>query len=605
MKKIIRIAALALVLLQILPALVSCTGTGTPADTTTGDNVTVPEETTGDEIKGTEGVSILADGKLRYTVIKYVAEPDSATFDAVKRLRDKIKDYTGTSPQIKPDYSSDANPADPNAYEILVGETNYAESKEVLSTLNYGDYKIAIVGNKIVIAAFSSDEISRAINYITGTMFKAVDSEGKRPLVVTEYEFRTKRYINNVTINGVDLKEFSIVYGTVGSDDDYNLTNAKIIREAFSGKAGYLLPLIKDTDECKTARKIYVGTQFNGLSDSVSVPKVEALTYKFKTVGNDFFIVAGGLLSNQVAAQTFVSTYFYTRPEDGKVNIVDTEGDLLDVKECPKTEGAEFRVMTYNIMAQWSGWGGDYMPVEQRFEAFKAVMDIYAPDVVGLQEVSEQWSNKILKEYGSKYAYIYQKTPDGKFINLSTIIYNKAKFDVVDKGLQYFSFNGPNQIRLVTWAIFRDKETGKEFAFFNTHWKFQESDGTNVERESHSKENVTIINNVMAAHPTVKYAFSTADYNTVLTHEYCINFLKGANLVNSLDIAKAAGTLKNEVGGCGTLGVSRITNTGGGSIDNIFVTNNMKVLRHETILWNLIEHVSDHSPKYADIVLGD
>lgn len=604
MKKIIRILAFALVLLQIVPALVSCNGTKDPAGTTTGNDVTTPEETT-EVVAGTNGTSILENGQLKYTVIKYVAEPDSVTFDAVKRLRDKIREYTGTAPSIKPDYSSEERPADPNAFEILVGETNYAESKQVLADLNYGDYKITTVGNKIVIAAFSSDEISRAINYITGTMFKDKDAQGNRTMVITDYEFHAKRYINEVTINGVDLKEYSIVYGTVGSDDDYNLTNAKIIREAFSGKAGYLIPLIKDTDECKTARKIYVGTKFNKLPASVQVPVVDALKYTFKTVGQDFFIMGGGLLSNQIAVQEFVSRFFYKRPDDGKVNIVDVDGDFLNVKECPKTAGTEFRVMTYNIMAQWSGWGGDYMPVVQRFEAFKAVMDIYDPDVVGLQEVSEHWSNQILDEYGSEYAYIYQKTPDGKYINLSTIIYKKDKFDVIDKGLQYFSFNGPNQIRLVTWVILKDKATGKQFAFFNTHWKFQESDGTNAERESHSIENAVIINKVMADHPDVKYAFSTADYNTVLTHQYCINFLKSANLVNSLDIAKAAGTLKNEVGGCGSLGVSRINNTGGGSIDNIFVTNNMKVLRHETILWNLVEHVSDHSPKYADIVLGD
>lgn len=602
MKKIVRIVAFLMVLLQVIPMLVACGDKGENGDNTIGTSET--EEVTTAPTNEDAGTKILDEnGKLKYTVIKYAAEPDDVTFTAVKKLRDKIKEYTGTMPSLKPDYSSEANPADSSTYEILIGETNYSESLQVLENLNYGDYKITTVGNKIVIAAFSGNEISRAVNYIVSTMFKEKDDQGNYKLEVKDYEYHASRHINSVTINGHDLKEYSLVYGTVGTDDDYNRTNAEILRKAFSEKAGYVLPIIMDTDKCETPRKIYIGSRFTGLPDSVDLGTVRPLNFVCKTINEDFYIMGGGLLSNQLAASKFVSEFLYTRPADGKVNITDMTTTLELVSECPLTAGAEFRVMTYNIMAQWSGWGGDYMPVEQRFEAFASIMDVYSPDVVGLQEVSEQWSNKILAEYGSEYAYIYQKTPDGKYINLSTIIYKKDKFNVVDKGLQYFSFNGPNQIRLVTWAIFEDKATGKQFAFFNTHWKFQEADGTNKERESHSKENAVIINNVMAAHPNVKYAFSTADYNTVLTHQYCINFLKEANLVNSLDIAKAAGTLKNEVGGCGSLGASRVDNVGGGSIDNIFVTNNMKVLRHETILWNCVEHVSDHSPKYADIVL--
>lgn len=605
MKKFIKVMAFSLLVLQVLPMLASCNDPASSGGETTTDDIaeTTPADTTGDITDG--GVKITEDGKLKYTVIRYAPDPDSVTFEAIKKLRDKIKELTGEMPELKPDYSTAAKPADPNTYEILVGETNYSQSAEVLATVNYGDYKIAAVGNKIVIAAYAGSEVSRAVNYLTGTMLRETDDNGNMKLEVREYEYRAKRYISSVTINGVDLSEYSIVYSTVGTTDDYNLANAKLLRQAFSEKAGYILPIIKDTDDCKTAKKILVGTTFNGSAQSQALPKVETLSYKFATVGNDFCIMGGGLLSNQIAVNEFISDNLYARPSDGKVNITDYEGTFRKVSSCPKTEGAEFRVMTYNIMAQWTNWGGDYMPVDQRYEAFRAVIDIYSPDVVGLQEVSEQWSTKIQNELGDQYAYVYRETPDGKFVNLSTIIYKKEKLEVVDKGLQYFTINGPNQIRLVTWAIFKDKETGKQFAFFNTHWMFQENDGSNTQRESHSIENAEIINKVMADHPSVKYAFSTADYNTTLEHTYMHNFLKNANLVNSLDIAKNAGTLMNEVGGCGTLGASRENNTGGGSIDNIFVTNNMKVLRHETILWNLIEHVSDHSPKYADIVLGD
>ena len=77
------------------------------------------------------------------------------------------------------------------------------------------------------------------------------------------------------------------------------------------------------------------------------------------------------------------------------------------------------------------------------------------------------------------------------------------------------------------------------------------------ERRSHSVENAVIINKVMADHPDVAYAFSTADYNTKLDHEFIANFIRDAHLVNSRDLAREAGTLKNDAGGCTKPGTDR------------------------------------------------
>jgi endonuclease/exonuclease/phosphatase family metal-dependent hydrolase len=95
-----------------------------------------------------------------------------------------------------------------------------------------------------------------------------------------------------------------------------------------------------------------------------------------------------------------------------------------------------------------------------------------------------------------------------------------------------------------------------------------------------------------------------ADFNTPLEHEFAQNFIRDAGLVNSRDIAEAAGNMINCAGGCSRPGTARHMQVSSAHcIDNIFVTPNMKVLRHETILWNGVEHVSDHSPKYADFIL--
>lgn len=593
----IKLTALALAIIQLL-ILVSCQNEqgqeGVTTDpVTTSDTDTVTDAPTGG------GTKLLDEnGKLKYTVIKYAPDPDEITFTAIKKLRDKIKEYTGVTPTLRPSYMNDANKPNPDTFEILVGDTGYSESDSVLEDVGYGDYRIKTVGNKIVIAAYSSDEISRAINYIVNTMLREKDDNGNYKLEISEYEFFTEHTYETISINGNDLSEYSIAYGTVGTEDSYNLESAKILRQFFSEEGGYLLPLIKDTDPCETKRKIYVGASFNRLDDSVNPGSVGGMNYCFKTVNEDFYIMGGGLLSTHLAVADFLSHYFKKgSANDGKVNITDYTGTYLKVTEAPKAAGTDIRVMTYNITAQWEGWGGDYMPIAMRYEGFKSVMDIYDPDIVGLQEVSSEWSNIILSKMGGEYAYVHQNTPDGKFVNLSTIIYRKDRFTLISDGLQYLNPQGPNHIRLVTWAILKDKQTGDSFAFFNTHW--------DPSYTQHHTDNIDIVNKVMADNPNVKYAFSTGDYNTKPGSVPYTAFLAKTGLVNSRDVARASGTLKNDLGGCAKIGVNKEEVTTTGPIDHIFITKNIKVLSYETVIWNAVHHVSDHSPKYADIVFGD
>lgn len=397
----------------------------------------------------------------------------------------------------------------------------------------------------------------------------------------------------NYTLLSLPLESYTIVY-TTSDNADCNKKSADHLSAILSEKTGVSLPVVADSDACDCVNKFILGT------DILGVDKPEIMNYVLKVTDEGCALCGGGLLSVYMGVCKFVEKYV---TDSDVIEFPEGTYSLLKVKDEPLAEGAEFRAMTFNIMAQWPNWGGDYMPVVQRFESFKAIIDGYSPDVAGVQEVSDHWSDMILDVYGDTYEFVNRITPDGLFVNLSTIIYKKAKFDLVDSGLQYFSYNGPNKIRLVDWAILKDKKTSKQFAFFNTHWMFTKDPDT--EREAHSVENAVIIKQVLADHPGVKHAFSTADFNTRLDHPYIINFLKNAGLVNSLDVAKESGHLINEVGGCSKPGVCRESYVGGGSIDNVFVTPTMQVLRHETILWNGIEHVSDHSPKYADVVLDD
>ncbi len=389
----------------------------------------------------------------------------------------------------------------------------------------------------------------------------------------------------------VNLKEYEVVY--LWDKDGCNKKTAERFVKDVEEKAGIALP-VASSEETHASKKLFIGANVPGAGET------KGMNVTLKVFPDGFAISGGGLLSAFMGAVKFAAENV---SDEGIASFEETTYSLEKVTCEPLSEGAEFRVMSYNIMAEWPNWGGLYMPISQRNEGFHSVIDAYDPDVIGIQEVSDTWSELIPKEYGHIYEFVNRRTPDDKFYNLSTIMYKKEKFELIKSGLQYFAYNGPNKIRLVDWAILKDKATEKKFAFFNTHWCFYKEAVQDAERIWNARENAVIIRSVMAANPDVKHAFSTADYNTLAEHPIAVEFRKYAELVDSMELARDAGNPYDIVGGCSHPGTNREGFTAGGRIDNIYVTPNMKVHCYHTILWNGVEHVSDHSPKYADFTL--
>ena len=223
-----------------------------------------------------------------------------------------------------------------------------------------------------------------------------------------------------------------------------------------------------------------------------------------------------------------------------------------------------------------------------------AVLKVYSPDVVGVQEVTDQWY-KILPGYiDGEYAFLWERTPDG-LTNYSSILYKKDKYNIIDSGVTYFSTNGKNNIRLVTWAVFEDIKTLGRFIVFNTHWSWESAQIARVQ----ATEQVALIRQV-----TAKYnypVFCTADYNTVQLTDNYNYFLEQAGIVDAKYVALELGVLKNKSGGCGALGTPR--GETGNSIDHIFISPSIEVFAFETVVINRTFDLSDHSPKYCDVRL--
>jgi endonuclease/exonuclease/phosphatase family metal-dependent hydrolase len=200
-------------------------------------------------------------------------------------------------------------------------------------------------------------------------------------------------------------------------------------------------------------------------------------------------------------------------------------------------------------------------------------------DIAGLQE---PWFDQItdLENLLPDYAWIGWSRDDGKTKGEFTpVFYLKEKFDVLDKGVFWLSSTPemPGSIgwdeklpRTVIKVLFREKSTGKQFWFFNTHL------GGNIARTEGAKLLKSKIDEIASDLPVIV----TGDFNSKPESEP-IQAMLSTNYSVILEDAFNKALKKND---------EKYTdywfdgeNKDLKRIDYIFVNKKIKVLYHEII----------------------
>lgn len=576
---------------MLLACLAGCAGTNPGGDGTSGSDSSDNTPDTSAEI--VEELKIVEDGASQFTII-YPDSPGTELFQAVKALADAIKEATGVTLKTDNDFVKRGESHDSEAYEILIGETNYDETAEVLKDLKMSDYAIVQSGHKIVITAHSVELTIRAINYYRKNLIKdnlKTDESGKTSLLFTPYTFLSKPAVASLTVAGNELRDYKIVYAK--GEEGYKGA-AEQLCDLVGERYGYVLEIVADTESETVDKEILIGPTNRPQSSAfMAAHPCETLQYALGVVDGRL-LITGKPYSCLQATTRFSSRYLYS----GSENVALPEGEVLvdsmrGVKSAPLAEGADVRIMTANILAEMETWGGK-TPVARRAEIFAAVLDVYQPDVVGTQEVTAAWYRLLPKYVGDKYEFLHPTTPTG-LTNFSSILYDKTKYDVIDSGVEYFSTEGPNNIRLVTYAVFSSKTSDIKFCVFNSHWCFE----TPEHPRRQAEEEANLIKRVTAKYP-YPY-FCTADYNTIQETDNYKYFLSLTGAVDAKYAARDAGTLLNVSGGCGNLGTPR--GESGNSIDHIFMSATCEARAFATVTSNQTYDISDHSPKYVDAKL--
>ena len=164
MKWNIRLLILLLTLCTLCASAVAC-GSAEPAEETTVATTTTVAETTAATEPVEEMLDIVVDGKAQYAIVRDEdLSTSAAEIDQCLTILNRIKTLTNASVNLGTDWWKKGAELKSETFEILVGYTDYPETAQVISTLQYGEYAIRAVGNKIVIFGFDASSLGKAVN---------------------------------------------------------------------------------------------------------------------------------------------------------------------------------------------------------------------------------------------------------------------------------------------------------------------------------------------------------------------------------------------------------------------------------------------------------
>lgn len=571
MKRLISIAALLLAIITLIPTLIACKPEE-PAESSAPDT-TAPEIVETDS-PAPAGIKMTKEGKALFTIIR----PDESTqsiYNLARDLGNAIEKITGTECKQDTDFMSWNTVRDPEKFEILLGYTNYDETVEVLKDIKYYDYAIVQRGNKIVIAAYTEASLKKALTYFRNNMVDKIekDADGDFSMPFEEKIHRGKYSVESLTLDGNPIENYVVVYGK-GTNSGEKV--AQSVVDVIASATGIYLPIVSDK-EAAVDCEILAGK--TNRPESAGVDSLANLSYNVSLQSGKLVI---DCLSAETGDAAVRKLYASKMSSGGKIELTSgdlCEGTLLIEPEMPMTAGSDLRIITYNLLTE--KWGGT--ETSARAEYFGAFLDVYKPDIVGVQEVCDKW-RKYMPDRIGNYKLIGTVRKDGGQ-SYSAIVYDSSKYEVLAQGVETYSYHASAECRNMSWAIFMEPATGVKFAFISTHWDFGD------------EENKQQMRKVQADEMSAKIAALKAEYNcpVIITGDFnCSNVSDSYNYFMSIN------GMTNAITNSEYYYNAKGTNT----IDFIMITNGDGVFKgYRKLIDNGIAQISDHPANLADIDL--
>ena len=478
--------------------------------------------------------------------------------------------------------------------EILIGNTCREESVEAMNAIGYDDFSVTYKNNKIIIAAHNPERLMEATTFLKENLIKVNDG---RVEFIGSYTFRSTEEV--MIGEGESLSEYTIVCG-----DFDNLYGAcSQLQQQIKKLCGVELEIAFDT-QAKSGKEIVIGNAKREISN-----RLEGLSMSEGLIavdGDDLFIGAKSITTALLVFESFMEEHgrgTYTNTLNFKSGYEKTVNPYeKSFSDSPAlAEGADVRIMSFNVLAEL--WG-DKVAVRGRDEKVVSALIYYAPDVVGLQEMSPAWHtamSPLLK--GTPYKFIgkdntvshstYGKT------NFSPMLYNSDTLTLKESGVKAYSSASKTYAYVMTWAYFEHKETGKCFAVINTHFDLRNSgEKYDNNRTQQAKEIAAYVKTLQNRYGCE--VITTGDYNTNESEAQYSTIIKNGALheaKHTADVIKRACNTYHNLG-------ATISPLAANSIDHIFGTSGVKFLYFSVLIDRIVLDASDHCPSYADVKLS-
>jgi len=258
------------------------------------------------------------------------------------------------------------------------------------------------------------------------------------------------------------------------------------------------------------------------------------------------------------------------------------------------------KVISYNIRLDTESDGVNHWP--KRIEKVTQLIKSQNPDLLGVQEALHNQMMDLQKHLPD-YHYVGTGRDDGKEKGeYSAIFYKKDKFEVLDQKTRWLSETpdvpGSKSwdaaiTRVVTYAVLKEKASGKLFVLFNTHFD-------HIGKEARKNSAILIKKFIAELKNSSSYReipiLVSGDFNSQPTEEPYLTMINGmeVTLFDSRPASDLTGT------SCGFEVGKRKCNT----IDYLFHSSHWKTNDYKVIQNNDGKYYpSDHLPVMATFTL--
>lgn len=369
----------------------------------------------------------------------------------------------------------------------------------------------------------------------------ATDTESDTEDTVATEE--TEPSISFLTVNGIDISEYKIVYSSACESKAKD--QAKRLAEHIESVFGNKIDIVVDP-ELKIEKSIIISDTLPKESDSLTIDTFTAI---IQNVDSSIWISAINSYTIEAAIDRIIAD---TTPNTAGITIdLNYSGANRVIVEADDL-GEALKVMSYNVK-------NGYVTAERKENTVKDVTN-FMPDTLGVQEFNLRWFN-IFKDKGvfDEYEFVGEqrygdRDREANDNEYSAILYRKGKFNLIDSGTYWLSetpeqpdtkLEASKYVRIMTYAVLERISDGVLFVHVNTH--------LNSTPELNLRQMeilVSVVNEKIYAKYGELPTFFTGDFNASPISESAdgYKYLISTGTENSRDVAEVTSdenTIKN------------------------------------------------------------